>query len=203
MARAPFHREGEAVRRDALITATAQCLALHGAGGISVRMVAASAGVSAGLVTHYFGSIDDLIAATYHATGDRIGALLDAAVDDAGSAPRARLSAYVEANFRPPISDPELLATWAAFWALAGSNPAIAAIRDSVAAATRAQVESLLAACGARETRLAAIGLTALIDGLWLERSLNPATFSAAEAGALAERWLDALIGERASGGQG
>ena len=43
--------------------------------------------------------------------------------------------------------------------------------------------------------RLAAIGLTALIDGLWLERSLNPATFSAAEAGALADRWLDALIG--------
>ena len=29
--------------------------AAHGAGGISVRMVAASAGVTAGLVTHYFG----------------------------------------------------------------------------------------------------------------------------------------------------
>ncbi|MGL4541903.1 MAG: transcriptional regulator BetI [Polymorphobacter sp.] len=195
MARAPFHREGEAVRRDALIAATAQCLATYGAGGISVRMVAAAAGVSAGLVTHYFGGIDELIAATYRATGDRIGALLDAAVAAAEQEPRARLRAYVEANFCAPVSDPDLLATWAAFWALARAKPEIAAIHDSVSAATRTQVEALLAACDARETRLAAIGLTALIDGLWLERSLNPANFSAAEAGVLAERWLDALIG--------
>jgi DNA-binding transcriptional regulator YbjK len=194
VARASFNRDSEDNRRAALVDATAHALAHHGAGGISVRMVAARAGVSAGLLTHYFGGIDDLIAATYRATGTRIGALLDAAVAAAGPDPRARLRAYVDANFRAPVSEPELLATWAAFWALAGSKPHIAAIHDSVSAATRAQVEALLAACGARETRLAAIGLTALIDGLWLERSLNPAAFSAHEAGALAERWLVALL---------
>lgn len=194
MARAQFSREGEQFRRDALIAATARCLASHGAGGISVRMVAREAGVSAGLLTHYFTGIDDLIAATYRATGDRITGLLDAAVAAAGDDPRARLRAYVEANFAPPISDPELLATWAAFWALAHAKPEIAAIHAAQSAATRAQIEALIAACNATETRLAAIGLSALIDGLWLERSLDAATFTAAEAAALAERWVNTLL---------
>ena len=196
MARVPFHRESETVRRDALIAATARCLATHGAGGVSVRVVAAAAGVSAGLVTHYFSGIDDLIAATYRATSARIGALLDAAVAAAGPDPRARLAAYVGASFQPPVSDPELLATWAAFWSLAAAKPEIAAIHATQAAATRAQIETLIAACGSpRNIRLAAIGLSALIDGLWLERSLDPGIFSAAEAAGLADRWVDSVVG--------
>jgi TetR/AcrR family transcriptional regulator, transcriptional repressor of bet genes len=37
--------------------------------------------------------------------------------------------------------------------------------------------------------------LTALIDGLWLELSLGTAPFFPEEAEALAERWIDTLIG--------
>jgi hypothetical protein len=39
------------------------------------------------------------------------------------------------------------------------------------------------------DLRLAAIGLTALLDGLWLEWCLEPAAFRPAEAIALCEAW--------------
>ena len=38
------------------------------------------------------------------------------------------------------------------------------------------------------QVRLKAIGLTALVDGLWLEYCLDPTSFSAAEAQQLVER---------------
>jgi hypothetical protein len=41
--------------------------------------------------------------------------------------------------------------------------------------------------------RLAAIGLTALLDGLWLEWCLEPGTFRPAEAVALCEAWVQSL----------
>ena len=54
------------------------------------------------------------------------------AVADAGPDPRARLLAYLTASFRPPIADPELLATWLAFWSLTRSDPAIAAVHAEI-----------------------------------------------------------------------
>ena len=44
------------------------------------------------------------------------------------------------------------------------------------------------------DLRLAAIGLTALLDGLWLEWCLEPASFRPAEAIGLCEAWVDNLV---------
>jgi TetR/AcrR family transcriptional regulator, transcriptional repressor of bet genes len=41
--------------------------------------------------------------------------------------------------------------------------------------------------------RLAAIGLTALLDGLWLEWCLEPGKFRPREAVALCEGWVESL----------
>jgi hypothetical protein len=43
--------------------------------------------------------------------------------------------------------------------------------------------------------RPAAIALTALLDGLWVELSLSAATFKPKEAIAICEDWVDALCG--------
>jgi TetR/AcrR family transcriptional repressor of bet genes len=40
--------------------------------------------------------------------------------------------------------------------------------------------------------RMAAVGLTAIMDGLWLEWCLSSKTFSADEAISLCEQWVDA-----------
>lgn len=194
--RTSFTREPADARRQALIDAAATCLAEQGVGGTSVRAISARAGVSPGLLRHYFPGIDALIAETYHDVCARVSKTLATAVAAAGDDPRARLIAYVTANFRPPIADPNLLATWLAFWSLVKTDPAIAAIHGETYRVYRGDLEALLWDCGLSraEAGPVAIALTALTDGLWLELSLDPATFSVEQAHAMAARWLDALL---------
>jgi TetR/AcrR family transcriptional repressor of bet genes len=190
-------RQSPDVRRQHLLEATARCLARRGAAGVSVRAICAEAGVSPGLLRHYFAGVSDAIAETYRWTGRRVAEALEQAVSDVGPDPRARLVAYLTASFRPPIADPALLATWLAFWSLTRSDPAIAAVHAELYAEFRSGIERLIAEArpDLADTRLAAVALTALIDGLWLELSLGDAPFTAEEAGALAETWLDRLLG--------
>src|SRR3546814_5581657 len=109
---------------------------------------------------------------------------------------RARLIAYVTANFQPPVANPTLLSTWIAFWSLIKTDPVIAAIHSESYAAFRSDLESLLTDCGMIPARAgpAAIALTAMIDGLWLELSLDSSAFTPQEAGAMAMRWADTLL---------
>lgn len=196
MSRATFTREEADSRRQDLIEACAKRLAAEGVAGATVRAICAEAGVSPGLLRHYFDGIDDLVAATYRAVGERVAVALDAAVATAGQGPRARLSAYVVASFQPPIADPALLATWIAFWGLVKVDPRIAALHGDIYGGYRAGIEALLAENGvpADERRLKAVAITALVDGLWLELCLAPQAFTADEAAAMAERWLDTLL---------
>ncbi|RZA18048.1 MAG: TetR family transcriptional regulator, partial [Proteobacteria bacterium] len=70
--RQPFTRAAPDERRQSLIEATARCLAERGAAGVSVRTICAEAGVSAGLLRHYFGGVSEAIAETYRWTGRQI-----------------------------------------------------------------------------------------------------------------------------------
>lgn len=195
--RQAFTRSAPDDRRQSLIEATARCLAERGAAGVSVRTICAEAGVSPGLLRHYFGGVSDAIAETYRWTGRQIADALEAAVREAGSEPRARLLAYVTASFRPPIASPDLLASYVALWSLTRSDPAIAAVRADVYGDFRAGLEELISEYrpDLKNARLPSVALTALIDGLWLELSLGQAPFTAEEAVALAEKSLDALLG--------
>jgi TetR/AcrR family transcriptional repressor of bet genes len=197
--RASFVRAAPDARRRDLIDATARCLASGGVAGASVRAICREAGVSPGLLGHYFGGIEALIVATYRETGARVAAAIDDSVARAGADPRARLDAYVAASFLPPVLDPALLATWLAFWSLVKSDPAVAEAHADIYRGFRGGMETLVAAClGARaaatDVRLIVVAITALVDGLWLELCLDPATFTADEARAMAVRWLDTLL---------
>lgn len=191
-----FSRADPDERRQSLIEACARVLAEKGAAGVSVRAICTEAGVSPGLLRHYFGGISEAIAETYRWTGARIDSALEAAVQAAGPDPRTRLLAYLTANFRPPIASPDLLASYVAFWSLSRSDAVVAAMRAEVYGQFREGLERLIRAWrpNLADPRLPAVALTALIDGLWLELSLGNAPFSADEAEALAERWLDSLL---------
>lgn len=196
--RARFVREPADVRRQALIDATARCLAEKGVNGTSVRAICALAGVSSGLLTHYFDGIDALILATYADIGSKVSAAIDQAVAQAGEDPCDRLRACLQANFQPPILDPDLLATWLAFWSMVKTDPSIATVHADVYRASRGQLERLLhtsaPAMSNQQVRIAAIGLTALVDGLWLELCLDPSTFSAQEAQDIVETAMSHVL---------
>lgn len=192
-----FTRTHPDARRLSLIEATTRVLAQSGAGAASVRAIAAEAKVSPGLVTHHFGSVDALIAATYAHVDASVAQALDEAVAAAGDDPRARVRAYVAASFAPPIASRDLLATWIAFWSLVLSRPDVAALHDAGYARFRERLETLLADCGVAEPdrRPTAIAITALVDGLWLELCLSPGVLTPEEAGAIAEAQVGRMFG--------
>lgn len=194
--RQSFVRAEPDARRQSLIEACARCLATLGASGTSVRAICTEAGVSPGLLRHYFSGIDALVSETYRWTGAQVAESLYAAVAQADPTPRARLLAYLTASFRPPIASPDLLATWLAFWSLTKTDKAIAAVHAEIYRDYREGLETLISAVDTkrRDHRLTAVALTALIDGLWLELSLGSAPFTPDEAALLAERWLDTLL---------
>jgi AcrR family transcriptional regulator len=204
MARANFKRLDADVRRQSLIDATARCLARHGP-RVSVRLICKDAGVSAGLLRHYFSGVDELIAATYADIGAMMSRTMQAAAD-AERDPRAALHAFVMASFKPPIMDPELLATWLSFWSLVNSDPAIRALHRDMYDGFRRPVETLVARIMAMpptsdDVRMLAVAITALVDGLWLELCLDAHSFSAAEAESIAAQWLDRMLAAPAGPG--
>lgn len=194
-----FTRDLPEVRRRQLIEATLQCLAEFGHSGTSVRAVCARAGVSPGLVTHHFEGIDDLVAAAYAHAGELAASALEAAMSTAGDDPVARIRAFVDASFRPPLLDSDLLAVWLAFWSLVRRDPEIRRIHASIYGDYRRMLEAQVGAIATAheldlDIRLTVLGFTAMMDGLWLELCLDATTFTPAEAQRIAHGWIDTLI---------
>lgn len=155
-----------------------------------MRDVAARAGVSPGLIRHHFGSFGALLAEAYRYMVAKVDAEIDAAVAAAGADPAARMAAFLQASFSPAILDRDLLSAWLGFWGLVRSDPAAAAVHAETFAAYRGRIEALLRDLAPdADARLGAVGLSALLDGLWLELCLDPSTFTPQEAVALAQHW--------------
>ena len=199
VAKPRFARRLPQDRRQAFVRATIECLKRHGHDGLSVRRIAAQAGASIGLINHHFPNKDALIAEAYRQFHRELVAGLERAVASAPAEPRARLRAFFEANFSPPHLDRDVLTAWVVFWGLYRHSKAIQrAHRDTYQAyvdLVRGMLADLERQSGSlrMSVRLAAIGLTAMLDGLWLEWCLDPETFRPAEAVTLCETWVERL----------
>lgn len=201
-----FRREPPSLRREALVAATLACLRKHGHEGASVRRISAEAGVSAGLINHHFPGVADLIAAAYEHLALALLHAVARHASDTSLVPRQRLRRFFEASFGPELLDPELFKAWLVFWSMAPHNAQVRAVHRRTWSAYRATLASLLRqlrgadSAPAFRLRPAAMGLAALLDGLWLEASLNPDTFRPADAIALCEHWTDALCSGQLAG---
>jgi len=208
-----FQRQLPAQRRQALIAATIECLKRYGHDGLSVRTISAQAGVSVGLINHHFPNKDELIAAAYRHFNAELISGMQAAVARAADSPQARMRAFLEASFSPPNLDADVLTVWVVFWGMYRHSRLIQRVQEETYRDYVRLVRSLLGELLAKGTpartgratragaarvapldlRLAAIGLTALLDGLWLEWCLEPGTFRPAEGVALCEAWIASL----------
>jgi AcrR family transcriptional regulator len=200
--RAPkFHREPPAVRREALVDATLRSLREYGHEGTSIRRISRAAGVSIGLINHHFRSKSELVAAAYESMALSLQQAMRAAAEQPGQASRTCLSAFFRASFSPEVLEPSVFSVWLVFWSMVMHAPEMRAVHDRTYREYRTMLESMLAALGDEgaappfKLRNAAIGLAALLDGLWVELSLSPSTFTAEDAISLCEDWVDALCG--------
>lgn len=197
--RARFRREAPEDRRRQLGEAALRCIVKHGNAGVSVRQIAAEAGVTQGLITHHFGEINELVAYAFDIMSAGLLQALMKAVEEAEPTPRKRLDSFIEASFSPILFDRDVLGVWVVFWGLVLHSPRMSASQREEYSDYCATVEGLIRDLAADEgfsiadTRLAAIAFTALLDGLWLAWCLNPASFKPQEGIQLCRNWVEGL----------
>lgn len=195
-----FERQAPDERRQALMDATLACLAERGIERTTVRQICERAGVSIGLVSHYYSGKEALVADVYARLADDLLSTLQGEAERCGRTARERLSAFFEASFSPVVLDPDLLRVWLSFWSMSHRSEWVAREHQRTYAEYRAVLEAMLGTLATEEgrpeldTRLAAIGLSGLLDGLWVEWCLHSGTFTPAEGVRLCEACLDGML---------
>lgn len=173
----------------------------EGVNGCSVRKICERAGAALGSLNYHFGTLNDLLAASYL---DLAYTLMDKAIVKSQSTKSARqkLSFFIQETFGDAVLQRKILRAWVVFWSMIDRAPQIKAAHDSSNQAFRVFLEQSFTELGTDHAvtpspRLAAIGLTAIIDGLWLEWCLSSDTFSSDDAIILCEQWVDAACSRR------
>jgi len=183
----------EPIRRRQLIDATIASMGEHGLADTTVQTISRGAGVSPGIIHHYFGGKDELLAATMRSMLVQLRSDVTERLAAAGS-PRARLEAIVDCNFAAGQFEPRVVAAWLGFWAQAPHNPALSRLQRINARRLHSNLlHSLRALLPDERAERVAVGLAAMIDGLWLRFALTGAMDGSA-ARAVALGYLDAEL---------
>lgn len=168
---AQVHKSADQRRRD-LIEATIAVMQRKGMGEATSRDVTRAAGVSAGLVHHYFETFDDLLAKAFEevAVAD-LERVREALVDIAD--PVARLDHLIEVF--APVGDDWQYQVWLDVWAVSAHHPTLlraaqrcnAEWQQLMAALFRDGIAAGVFHC--RDAEAAAWRVLALLDGMAIQ----------------------------------
>jgi TetR/AcrR family transcriptional repressor of bet genes len=111
------------VRRQQLIDATIATLARVGFSRTTLTEVAATAGLSHGLIIFHFETKEKLLTETLQFMAREYRDNWERALAEAPKTPASQLDALIRADFTEAICAPDRLAAWSALWAEAQSRP--------------------------------------------------------------------------------
>lgn len=172
-------------RRAAISDAVVRLLAQEGLEAVSLRNVAAEAGVSTGQVQHYFPSREAMMEFALRTIAGRVALRIEAAGPEAD--PRRLLAALLPTG-PDELADARSLIGYLAFAAV---RPSVAADIAANGVAFRDHLAGLLTAHGHHESTTAATGLIALVDGLGIHIAFGLITVT--EAFTVLDTALDLL----------
>jgi TetR/AcrR family transcriptional repressor of bet genes len=184
----------EEIRRQELTAAAYEILQEAGIAGTTLAKVAERAGMSKGIVLHYFRDKDDLLEAVMRLANallrDEVVRRMRRAKGD-----RGRIEAIVAANFSPAFFKPEICNAWLSLCAEVPRNTEFGRIQRVIHARMRSNLVSpLRALLPADAVEPAAIGITAMIDGLWLRFGLSLGGLTREQALVEMDRYLAQLL---------
>ena len=186
-------------RREQLIAVAIDCLAELGFVGSTLAQIAGRAGVSAGLIAHYFGDKDGLLEAAFRDLSRRVHQNVRAKLRLAHT-PRGRVQAIIDANLAPQEFNQRTANAWLAFW---GQLLHVEPLRRVQTAYQRRMLSNLRHALRQMladdEARALAAMIAAMIDGVWLRAALSEWREADSEgARALLTAFVEGRLKERA-----
>ena len=188
-------------QRRAIIEATIDVIAGHGLNGATISRIVARAGIARGMVNLYFRTKDNLLLETVQSLSEEYLQLFSAAIEQSGASAIERIYAYIDADCSEAVLNARKMAVWFAFRAETRSRPEYLAhveTRDPlyeerltglfIEAMGKATVE------GRRAANFAARALLLLLEGVWADFHLHPATFDREATRKLCQRFVRAAI---------
>lgn len=185
----------EPMRRQQLIDATIEVIADVGLRGATISLISRRAGMSSGIISHYFGSKQALIEATvrYLLTGLK-HALIERVIPT--TTPEQRLMLIIEANFARLQQLSDTTKTWLSFWAQSMHDVELHRLQNVNSKRLLSNLtSSFKKLMGDDDAKLAAELCAAMIDGLWLRAVLSKSDqdqFNHSEQ--LAKNYVSSLI---------
>lgn len=182
-------------RREQLIQATCATINQVGLPAVTISQVASQAGLSTGIISHYFGDKEGLLYATMRKIlldlHDAIARLRQAAPPDA----MAQIKAIIDGNFDESQVNQQAMRTWLDFWAASMHQAELRRLQRINDLRLYSNLCFQFRRCLPRTAaQQAAKGLAALIDGLWLRGSLTGSDFDVNRAKSLAYQYAQQCL---------
>jgi AcrR family transcriptional regulator len=187
-------------RRKALIEATVESIALHGYAASTVERITKLAGVSPGLLRHYFKTKDNLFVEAYKYIMTEFRQELEKEFAARGQDPMEQLYGLIDVIFRPPVFRRDRLSSWFGFWHAVQTKPELRAINRRIYNEYRTDLRRLIGKIAEKDgiqidERRAADQFVALSDGVWLETTVDPNALNADYGKALCLDFINHLFG--------
>lgn len=167
----------EKLRKKELIEATIKSIEDHGFQGTTILTISRQANMSAGIISHYFGSKQGLILATIRHLLEELkqGLLQQIADCEQTLTPELRLQMIVDTNFACFQQSTSVTRAWLCFWAQALHDPELARLQTVNSKRLQSNLlHSYRQIIQDKERAVIAASMTAaMIDGLWLRSSLS------------------------------
>jgi betaine-aldehyde dehydrogenase len=195
----------EEPRRSQLVEVTIDSLAELGFVGTTLAQIAGRAGVSPGLVAHYFGDKDGLLDAAFRSLARRVSDQVRSRRRRSDT-PRDRIQAIIDANLAPEEFEQRTGTAWLAFW---GQVLQVKSLRRVQSVYQRRMLSNLKSSLRKlvppEEAGSLAAMIAAMIDGVWLRAALSGwREADSASARALLTEFVDRrlLAGAMGAGGR-
>ena len=190
-------------RKSQLIEATIATIAEVGYSATTLALIGQRAGVSTGLVAHYFADKNGLIEATLRSLGRRLSQVTAQRLRDAAT-PRARVQAVIDAALAANEFERQTSTVWLAFWGEALHSPSLRRIQRVYQRRSLSSLSHALTAfMPPAQARALAISTAAMIDGLWLRATLSGAReIDGHGARRVVSDYVDAALSARAGHGK-
>lgn len=161
------------VRRRQLIDATIETIHRHGFADTTIARISKAAGMSSGIISHYFGGKNALLEATMRFLMQELRSDYLARLRKAKT-PMDRLEAIIDTNFNREQFTPQVTVAWLSFWAQVPFSEELSRINNiyfqRLASNLRHELRQLTTDQRAEEISAA---IAAMIDGIWVRTGLS------------------------------
>lgn len=165
----------KAIRQAQLIKATLTVIDRVGLAEASIAVIAKEAGVSTGIVSHYFGDKNGLLDACMRQILADLYLAVERQRRQAADTPEAKIRAIIDGNFDVSQVDAPVLKTWLVFWTNSLHQPDLQRLQSINDRRLWSNLTAQFSRVMPREqARAAGSSMAALIDGLWLRMTLSP-----------------------------